>query len=195
MQTRAEFIQDSIKLIRSLYRKKQYVDALRGCRELLNFAPGDADVLAIKEKVESAFVRNQLPLRKTFLKAQEYEKLYGFYQKLYRICPHVPEVVSLMGKCERLIQKKRAREQAVAIKNIEQKISSDFVAKRWESVRENCYEILKLDSRNRSARKLLARIGNIESREVNMLLYAKLPILRQHLIEEYHAHPDGFRRI
>lgn len=195
MQTRAEFVRDSIKVVRSLYRKGNFVDALKGCRELLNFAPGDVDVLALKEKVEFAFVRSQLPFRKTFLKAQEYEKLYAFYQKLYRICPHVPEVVRLMSHCERLIEKKRVQEQSVVIKEIEQKISSDFKAHRWERVRDECYQILKIDSRHSFALNMIARTSRAETREANKILHEKLPVMRHALIQDYAKAPEKFHRI
>lgn len=195
MQTRAEFVQSSLKIIRSFYKKGNFVDALKGCRELLNFAPGDVDVLALKEKVEEAFVRSQLPLRRTLLKAKEYEKLYAFYQKLYRICPRVKEVVHLMAQCERLIEKKRVKEQSVVIKNFEQKISSNFAARRWDKVREDCHEILKIDSQNHFALKFIERTNRTETKEANKILHAKLPLMRRALIAEYAQTPEKFRRI
>lgn len=137
------FIQEGFKKIKTLIKEKNYVDAMRGCEELLKIAPGEGKALKLYRKARDKIVEENIKLIDKKIEELEplwekeaYSELVDAYIQLIEYTPEYRKLHKLVEKAQKKLIAQRTAEKDEIISYYTKNINDALKQKQFDRARE-----------------------------------------------------------
>jgi tetratricopeptide (TPR) repeat protein len=161
------YIEQGLKIVKTLVSQGNFQAALNGCGELLKVNPYDRDVQKVLKQIEEKIlsenikkVDNDIESTMHLWKEGRYDDLMKIYSRLYQYAPSYGRLRDLIEKLNSKLSKNQQDERENFVKKALDAISAVIAEKRYGDAIQACNELLGYDPLNEKAAKLLAKSKN-----------------------------------
>ncbi|MBT6068570.1 hypothetical protein HOG48_02325 [Candidatus Peregrinibacteria bacterium] len=194
-QTSTEYKKDIKSKIKSLHKEGKYMEAISGIEQIRPYFEGESWPEKLNQKIKHDYVVTQLRLRKELLENRQYEELYRFLTKLYKIFPE-PRIKRHMNRAENLIWENRKYENRVFIEDSLDLINSLYADGKYEESMQVCEELFEITGRsNFKARTFYARSHGANEKEMSKMIKSMMLEKNDALQKAYKKNPEEFVKI
>lgn len=165
MRDTQAILEASYQKILDFMSQEKWLEAHRGCLEILRFDPDNIKIIRLKNKIEKEVskmnrkaIQQDLEKMKPLWKEKNYAEIVAYLQKLEPYQADYPELIELLNKAQKAYDQQVYDEQEENVKKTIKTVEDLAAAQKFEEAVSEAEKILFLKLHENAVKKLLKKI-------------------------------------
>lgn len=162
-----------ISKVNSFRKTREYLEAIKVIKDnFINFS-GEQWVADLLQKIKHEHVDHELKKRNFYLDSGEYENLYRFLAKLYKLFPE-KKILDHIRRAEALIIEKRKYDNKIFTNESLELINTLYNTGKFEECMQTCEELFQHSGKTLQGKYFYKKAKNSNEKEMNQIIDKKL---------------------